>query len=272
MTNGGAPYGPDHYLVVNQGRGADLPGGLALIPRANTSTAKVILNNAYGKQFDSPNDVAIHPTTGQIAFTDSQYGITQYFRPPGVMPLQTWLFDAQSGYLKVLDDTVAVPNGVAITPDGKTLYICDTAPQGYDVNATRSATIKAFDMLTYPLNGNSSSGTQQEGGSGNMTHSLVDSRIFAWPQTGFCDGIKIDNNGNVYTGTSDGVQVFSPQGDTILKIFLPGDGAVNLAFAGEGRLAVTSEETIYLVQGLGVGAPDLTMLPPEDKRIKVDLP
>ncbi len=180
MTNGGAPYGADHFLTVNQGRGDEWGGTLALISLASIAQGKpeaaALLTNAFGKQFVSPNDVSIHPTTGQLFFTDSQYGVTQRFRPTAAMPLSTWLFDPRSGALKVVDDTVRVPNGVVISPDGKTAYITDTSPIGFDAppvgGQNRSATIKAFDVETYPLGGSASS---------SSSHRLTNPRTFAWP-------------------------------------------------------------------------------------------
>ncbi|KDN39940.1 calcium-dependent phosphotriesterase [Tilletiaria anomala UBC 951] len=262
MINGGMPYGSDHVLLATSGRGDTLPGGLALVPRANSTNPTILLNNAYGRQFNSPNDVGVHPISGQIFFTDALYGAVQGFRPNLSMPLMTWAYDPLSGNLKALDDTVTVPNGLVISPDGKTVYITDTSPVGFPPNpkASNRASIIAFDVTSESVPGSSTEHI--------TAHSLVNRRLFAWPETGFCDGITVDTNGNVYCGTQDGIEVWSPQGLSIMKMFLPNDGAVDLAFAGHGRIAVSAQERIWLIEGLAVGGPDFTALPPKGKKFE----
>ena len=252
MTNGGAPYGPAHYLTINSGRTDTLAGGLALISRSNVSEIQVLVNNAFGKQFNSPNDVAVHPISGQIFFTDAWYGATQGFRPRNLtMPLMTWVFDPATGELKALDDTVQTPNGIAISPDGKTLVVTDTSAAGFSGSDPASTTtIVAWDIAT-----------DDAAAPQTKTHSLRNRRIFAWPTSGIADGIKFDEDGNVWAGTADGVEVWNPNGSRIMKVFLPDGGAVNLAFAGKGQLAVLAQEKVWLVRGLAVNGPDLSALP-----------
>lgn len=70
MTNGGT--GPFHgqLVLVNSGRGS-LPPNLVLVDPASPSNTTVLLDNFYGRQFNSLNDVKIHKQTGLIYFTDS---------------------------------------------------------------------------------------------------------------------------------------------------------------------------------------------------------
>ncbi|EPQ31679.1 uncharacterized protein PFL1_01012 [Pseudozyma flocculosa PF-1] len=147
-----------------------------------------------------------------------------------------WRFDPRSGELTALTDPTMVPNpnGLAFSPKGDKLYVVNTSPI---INGTlppkykRPASIYEFDVVN-------------EGG----IERLANRRLFAWPWTGIGDGIKVDTQGNVYAGTSDGVQVWSKHGEQILKVFIPETGAVNLVFANEGRLVVTAEEKVYLIQ------------------------
>ena len=69
MTNGGT--GPLHGKLVfaNSGRGP-LPPSLVLVDPADPSDTTVLLDNFFGRQFNSLNDVKIHPRTGKLFFTD----------------------------------------------------------------------------------------------------------------------------------------------------------------------------------------------------------
>ena len=69
MTNGGT--GPLHGKLVfaNSGRGP-LPPSLVLVDPADPSDTTVLLDNFFGRQFNSLNDIKIHPKTGKLFFTD----------------------------------------------------------------------------------------------------------------------------------------------------------------------------------------------------------
>ncbi|PWZ00801.1 calcium-dependent phosphotriesterase [Testicularia cyperi] len=237
MTNGGTNYNRS-LLLINSGRTEAYPPSIALVDRDQPANVRVLLNNAAGRQFNALNDVVVHPKTGAIFFTDAWYGQTQGFRPQVDLPLAVWRFDPNSGTLTALTDpsVVSVPNGLAFSPEGDTLYVSDTSPIYNGVtspNATHPASIYAFGVNT-----DIDSGFQW----------LGPRRVFAWPETGIADGIKVDTQGNVYTGTGDGVSVFSKHGKPILKVFMPQTGGVNLVFAQHGRLVVTAQERIFLVQ------------------------
>ena len=72
MTNGGT--GPFHgnLILVNSGRG-QLPPNIALVNPVSPNNITVILDNYFGRQFNSLNDVKIHRQTGKIFFTDVTY-------------------------------------------------------------------------------------------------------------------------------------------------------------------------------------------------------
>jgi len=72
MTNGGTHY-KGQILLANSGRTEEFPGNLALVNRDDPSNVTVLINQAFGKQFNAPNDVVVHPS-GSIFFTDATYG------------------------------------------------------------------------------------------------------------------------------------------------------------------------------------------------------
>jgi gluconolactonase len=71
----------------------------------------VILDNFFGRQFNSLNDLSINPINGEIYFTDPTYGYVQDFRPPPGMPKQVWRFSEATGEVRVAADGFNMPNG-----------------------------------------------------------------------------------------------------------------------------------------------------------------
>jgi gluconolactonase len=113
----------------------------------------VILDNFFGRQFNSLNDVSINPRNGDIYFTDPTYGYVQDFRPPPALPKQVWRFNPATGAVTVAADGFNMPNGkermieenmkqtacqswskkltmaftgLSFSPSGSHLYIADT--------------------------------------------------------------------------------------------------------------------------------------------------
>ena len=86
------------------------------------------------------------------------------------------------------------------------------------------------------------------------TQAFTNRRVFAYVDNGVPDGIQIDTEGRVYSGTGDGVQVWSSEGDLIGKFFL-GTTSANMIFAGPGRLVILAETAIYLAQVQANGLP-----------------
>ena len=71
----------------------------------------VILNNYFGRQFSSLNDVAIHPRNKEMYFTDVTYGYLQDFRPAPILPNQVYRFNYNTGLVGVVADGFDKPNG-----------------------------------------------------------------------------------------------------------------------------------------------------------------
>lgn len=72
---------------------------------------------------------------------------------------------------------------------------------------------------------------------------------------GVPDGIKSDENGNIYSGCGDGVHVWNPEGVLLGKIKAPVGGIGNLVFCGKGRLVFHSGERLYLARIAASGLP-----------------
>ncbi|KAL2136542.1 hypothetical protein VTI74DRAFT_3087 [Chaetomium olivicolor] len=232
--NGGTNY-KGQLLFLGEGQGNNIAPAMYLMNPEPPYNSTVLLDNFFGRQFNSLNDVSINPRTGEIYFTDPTYGYVQDFRPAPGLPKQVWRFNEATGAVSVAADGFNMPNGIAFSPDGSYLYITDTGmAQGFfGSNMTFPSTIYRYDV-------------QEDG-------TLDNRKTFAFVTPGIPDGIHVDTRGNVYTGCGDGVQVYNPSGKLIGKIYT-GVIAANFQFAGLGRLVVLAETELYFATLAAEGA------------------
>jgi gluconolactonase len=220
----GMTLGHDGRLIVcEQGSMTRAAAISAIDPE--TGEREALVDNWRGEPLNSPNDVAVRHD-GTIWFTDPSYGYLQGFRPEPRVGDYIYRFDPGTDVLEVVDDSFVKPNGIAFSPSGETLYATD-------------------------------SGANQEPGSFHvgMPHHIVaftvtdagrlrDRRLLAVTMPGFPDGLKTDGAGRIYASAFSGVQVFSPAGNLLDEIDLP--GAVNFTFAGD-ELLITADTAVWSV-------------------------
>ncbi|KAI0321394.1 D-lactonohydrolase-like protein [Amylostereum chailletii] len=236
MTNGGTgPYHGD-LLLITSGRG-NLPPSIVRVNPQPPYNTTVLVDNFFGRQFNSLNDIKVHPTNGLIFFTDTSYGWLNHFRPEPLLPNQIYRLDPSTGQVRVVADGFIRPNGIAFSGDGQTAYVTDTSAAGgfLGINQTDPSTIYQFDV-------------DPKG------QSFTNRRVFAYIDTGIPDGVQVDTAGNVYSGCGEGVQVWNAEGTLLGKIVV-GSTSGNMAFAGKGRLVVMAETSIYLAQIAAEGLP-----------------
>ncbi len=77
-------------------------------------TRVVLLNNYFGRQFSSVNDVGIHPRNKDVYFTDVPYGYLQAFRPAPGLRNQVYRLNDVTGAVTVVADGFTSPNGKAL--------------------------------------------------------------------------------------------------------------------------------------------------------------
>ncbi|PYH40600.1 SMP-30/gluconolactonase/LRE family protein [Aspergillus saccharolyticus JOP 1030-1] len=181
----------------------------SLDPETNKTVS--LVNNYFGYYFNTIDDVAVHPKTGDIWFTDPDYswfnGLTD---TPPQLPSASYRYNTSSGAVVVIDDSLGQPNGIAFTPDGSIVYISDTAAvsgpvdpkyghAGTTFNTTYRRTIYAFDV-------------SQDG-----AHAYNKRPIYLAP--GYVpDGLKVAANGYIVTGCGRGVDVIDPSGELLITI------------------------------------------------------
>jgi gluconolactonase len=186
----------------------DLTRGDGMRPLVGVNDA--IADAKGGVYFTDPHDRPI--VIGRKVFV--------YYLPPG----QT--------RARVVDDTMIRPNGLALSPDGRMLYVADTV--GHDVIA--------WDV-------------QPDG-------SLANRRPFARlrglkeGEDSGGDGVAVDRDGRLYVTSVPGVQVFSRRGEYLGTIRIP-RRPTNVAFSGPGKqtLYITAREALYRIDTL-VKGPD----------------
>ena len=200
-------------------------------------TAKV-LAKAYGsKPFNRPNDLAVS-RAGNVYFSDPGAGggqaAGQATRQPAAPPPTPALYWIDGkGKVTLITNEIGRPNGVALSPDEKTLYVANTAGEA---------------LIAYTVQPNGS---------------VSDRRDFAklagieatpnGPNSG-ADGIVVDKDGRVYVATNIGVQVLSPEGAALGVIALP-KKPQNLVFGGadHSRLYVVGRGSVYRIATLTRG-------------------
>ncbi|KAG9311270.1 calcium-dependent phosphotriesterase [Chiua virens] len=226
MVNGGTGPYKGNLLFVTSGR-ALLPPSIVLVDPNSPYNATVLLDNFFGRQFNSLNDIKVLPGTDIMYFTDPTYGWLNRFRPEPKLPSQVYRFDPSTGQVRVVADEFVNPNGIAFTSDGGTAFVIDSGAAGgfLGYNATYPATIYQYDVDP-------------------VTQSFENRCVFAYADAGIPDGIQLDTNGNVYSGCGDGVQVWNSNGTLIGKFFI--DTTVAEMIFTKSGLLIFAEEYIYL--------------------------
>ena len=224
-ANGMALGRDGRLLVCEQGT----PSTSARITAFDPSSGELetLVDNWWDLRLNSPNDV-VQASDGTIWFTDPTYGFLQGFRPRSVVGDRVYRFEPASGRLRVVADSLDKPNGLALAPDERRLYVTDSGAnqEPGSFYPDRPHHVVAFDVAPFSAR-------------------LTNERVFAEISPGFPDGIKCDADGRVYVSSSAGVQVFSPEGERLGEIELP--GAVNFTFGGPGRnvLFITADTAIW---------------------------
>lgn len=168
-----------------------------------------------GKRFNSPNDLVLGPD-GAIFFTDPPYGLTGVHDSPLRELPYTGVFRlAPDNSVSLIDDQV-MPNGIGLSPDGRTLYATD-----------RSGWV-AWDL-------------DDQGRPGPRRQHV--GREASGIEGG--DGLKIDSEGFIWASSRDGISIF--QGDRRIGIITSDDVISNCEIGADGWLYMSSNHAIVRV-------------------------
>ncbi len=173
-----------------------------------------------GRRFNSPNDLAV-ARDGAVYFTDPPYGLAGGPDDPArEIPIHGIYRRAPDGAVTLLTGELSRPNGVALSPDERTLYVANSDPG--------RALWMAYDLAP----------------DGSLGAGRVLFDATAWvgdKRPGLPDGLKVDRLGNLFATGPGGVLIFSPAGEHLGTV-RTGRPTANCAFGGDGS-------TLYMTAG-----------------------
>jgi gluconolactonase len=195
----------------------------------------VLADSYEGKRLSSPNDL-VYKSDGSLYFTDPPYGLRtqkdddpdKELRVNGVYRLANALDykpgEAPArGQLQLLIADLPRPNGLAFSPDEKYLYVANTEPEKL--------------WMRYRVMAD-----------GTLTGGEVFFDATADSRPGLPDGIKVDQEGNIYGTGPGGIWIFSSEGRHLGTMVTP-EKASNLAWGGADRktLYITASTSLYRI-------------------------
>jgi gluconolactonase len=201
-----------------------------LVRTEKDGSIQVLVDKFDGKRFNSPNDVAVR-SDGTLWFTDPPWGLTGEAEIPG-----HWVYklDPKTGKVEAVVKDLAMPNGIAFSPDESRIYIADTG--GHKKHPDPAFHRLPAGIHCYEVT--------KEG--------VLGKKLFAIKEGS--DGLKVDVKGNLYT-THGKVHVYDPDGKLLEKIDVP-EGPANVCFGGDDykTLFITARTSLYSVRLVNAGA------------------
>jgi sugar lactone lactonase YvrE len=221
VLNGGMIYWAVAGNNISLPQGAKQRPGIARTdPR--TGETEMLLDNYYGFFFSGPNDLTFDDA-GDIWFTDSDYSyIVKTSAEAPQMQLATWRFRPSTGEIKIVEDTLNHPNGIAFSPDGKTLYLGDSGLEHYSSTPTRGPN----DFYAYPIEIEFNSTLKRNVYAYDVVRLnpdqpfLTNRRVIWQSLEGAPDGLKVARNGYLLVagGLVPGVDILDASGSQIARI------------------------------------------------------
>lgn len=210
--------------------------GSRLVARLDPQTKQkaTLARTFQGKRFNSPNDV-VRRSDGAVFFTDPPYGLKGLDDSPakeldfnGVYRIDT------DGTVHLLDDGLSFPNGIALSPDGRTLYVSNSDP-------------KRPVWMAYSL---------------DAKGDVLEKRVFSDASDllgedvpGLPDGMAVSSDGKLFATGPGGVLVFDADGKRLGRIET-GVAISNCAFGDDGRTLYMSSHSFIArvrVKAIGLG-------------------
>ena len=192
-----------------------------------TKNRKVLAANFEGKKFASPNDVA-KTRSGVLFFTDPPYGFKKFDNAPEKEIAFNGVYRrGKDGKVTVIEKDLYRPNGVALSPDERTLYV------------TQSEPTKAI-IMAYTLDKG-----------GNVTGKKLFADVTDLVKSdapGLPDGLTVAADGTIFTSGPGGILVFSKDGKRLGRIW-DGKATANCKFGEDGKtLFLTSSNMVARIR------------------------
>lgn len=222
-TPAGSYQGSNGAVVDKDGSVLMTQHGLRRIVRVtpDMKVTPVVERNGDGARLNSPNDLTFAPD-GSLWFTDPPLGLVDQDKDPAKEAHYNAVYRYKDGRVTVKITDLTRPNGIAFSPDGKKLYVSNSAPEMfvnvYDVGPD-GAVSNGRHFITYP---------------GPLPDDVP-------------DGLKVDSRGNVWTTGPGGIRIVSPEGKVLGQIKTPDKAQANLAWGGPDwrTVYVTAAANVY---------------------------
>ena len=188
----GAEPGTNGLMLDAQGRLVMCAHGDRCIKRMDDEgNIEVLVDRYQGKRLNSPNDLVFHPS-GALYFTDPPYGLPERENDPARELDFFGVYRWHNNQLTLLTREMTRPNGIAFSPDYRTLYVAQSDPQ--------AAIWKSFPVKD--------DGTL---GAGTLFYDATEN-VNKLP--GLPDGMCVDESGNLWATGPGGVYIFTSQGNS----------------------------------------------------------
>jgi gluconolactonase len=178
---------------------------------------KVLADRYEGKRLNSPNDVIVGPD-GALYFTDPTLDLVAGEKQE--IPFQGVYRLDDTGNLRLLTRDMGQPNGLAFSPDGKKFYVDDDEKRN----------IRVYDVAA----------------DGTLTHGRIFGEEPGGKGDGVPDGIKVDDQGNLFVTGPKGIWVWDANGNHLGTIVMPEQPA-NLTWGDPqyDTLYITATTSVY---------------------------
>jgi gluconolactonase len=223
----GSEPGSNGLAIDAAGRLVFARHGDRQIARLEPDRSITVLADRYeGKRLNSPNDLVFH-SSGDLYFTDPPFGLPgSYDDPAKELPHQGVYRLGRDGVVTLIAADLRAPNGIAFSPDERTLYVSNADAQ--------RLVWMAYDVRP--------SGKPAEG------RVVFDGTKAFAGRRGTADGMKVDVHGNIFGVGPGGVYVFTPKGTLLGWIDFAGNVG-NVAWGEDGStLFIAANSAVYRVR------------------------
>lgn len=218
-------------FVGPNGMTSDKDGAVLICQHGNRRIARrdkdgkltTVIDSFEGKKLNSPNDL-VHHSDGSLYFTDPPYGLPKQDEDPAKELKFNGVYRLSGGKIQLLVKDMTRPNGIALSPDEKTLYVANSDEKKklwmrYDVAAD-----------------------------GTLANGRVFFDVTKETADGLPDGLKVDTKGNIYATGPGGVWIFTPEGEHLGTI-MPTEVPANCGWGDDGKtLYMTARTGLYRIK------------------------
>jgi gluconolactonase len=233
QTNGITPLANGNLAVC------DMFGHRVIEMTTKGQIVRTLVGRYDGKSIDGPNDL-VTDARGGIYFTDPQFTPDAKKHQPG---RAVYYIPAKGGLIQVIGfNEFAMPNGILLSPDGKTLLVNNTYDNEsfWNVDSDKDNWVWAYDVNE----------------DGTVKNGRKFARLFLTPEvldrkgrSSAADGMTIDENGGLYVATYIGLQVFNAKGEFLGIVNTP-TYPVSCCFGGDDMktLFIASYDKVYKIR------------------------